>query len=286
MRALAQVETSDQTADIGRHEAAQAPDCKSIARARLDSIAAILERDVIPRLAQAHRPRSASRPSIAPYPDEDVEDFADAAISSDDGAPARIVERLLASGVPLDDIYLRLLAPAARYLGARWEDDTIDFTTVMSGVARLHGLVHALSRRFDTAPARDARRILLVANPGEHHAFGPLMVAEFFKRAGWDSRYEAGATSASIVKSIRADSLDALGLSCATERYLGGLERCIRAARRAACGRPLVVLVGGAAFVCKPELATMVGADGTAQDGPSAVTTADRLVPANRLLAV
>jgi methanogenic corrinoid protein MtbC1 len=46
----------------------------------------------------------------------------------------------------------------------------------------------------------------------------------------------------------------------------------------------VIVLVGGAAFVRRPELALLVGADATALDANAAVETAQRLLRGGALV--
>jgi methanogenic corrinoid protein MtbC1 len=244
---------------------------------RLFAIVGVLERDVIPRLVRAHL--EAGGVSAPEFAREDVEVFVATTIATDDRATAAHVERLIAAGAPIEKLYLSLFAPAARMLGDRWNDDTLDVAQVTIGMARLQLLLHEFRPQFVNRAGEGARSVLIVPNPGEHHAFGPMMVAEFFARAGWSTTWEANSAIPQIARRIRDDHPDILGLSCASERFLSGLERSIKAARRAARGHALVVLVGGRVFNGRPQLAAEIGADGTAIDGPNAVALADRLVP-------
>lgn len=273
-------------AEIGNYDL-NATSARGIQRSRLDAIARLIEREVIPRMARAHARDAvdATERRSAAFTGTEIREFADATLSATAAPCEALIESQLERGVLVEDLFLHLLAPAARNLGARWEDDSLDFTQVTAGLTRLHVLLHALSRRFAPAGGErgDSRRILLAPNPGEQHVFGPLMVAEFFRRAGWNASCELSMSAADIARRVRTDSLDAVGLSCASERYLDGLERCIRAIRRASRGRPFAVLVGGVAFSNRPELATQIGADAAASDGPAAVKRAETLVPAHRI---
>jgi MerR family transcriptional regulator, light-induced transcriptional regulator len=236
---------------------------------------------VIPHVAQARRRApTGEAPRISRLQGADIAAFAEALLSADDSDARRAVESLLAEGASVDDVADSFLAPAARLLGARWEDDTLSFAAVSTGMTRLHVLLHMMGRRFHAGGLRTGRRLLMANNPGERHAFGPLMVAEHFRRAGWDSRFDPTATTASIVKEVGTGTLDVVGLSCAAERYLDDLQRCIRAVRAARYGRQICLLVGGKAFSGRPELARRVGADATAQDAPGALAAVARLLPA------
>jgi methanogenic corrinoid protein MtbC1 len=251
---------------------------------RRRAIETLLEQAVIPQLLRAN---SESIAGAAPeFARVDVAAFAETTLSADERATADYINRLLAAGAPIDRLYLSLLAPAARLLGERWVDDTLDFVQVTTGVARLQMLLHELRPHFVAGAANSARRALIVPVPGERHVFGPMMIADYLARAGWAVSWESDATPTAIARRVREDSIEMLGLSCASERHLSALEHCIKAARHAARGHKLAVLVGGCVFDDKPQLAQDIGADATAIDGPHAVAAADRLVPARRQLDI
>lgn len=245
-------------------------------------IESLVEQVVIPRLALAHRREADARARRAPdarFAAADIETFVGFAIAPSDAQASRAIDGLLDSGVSVDDICVSLLTPVARRLGARWEDDTLDFAAVTVGMGRLHLLLHAMGRRHGAGGGRTGRRVLIAANPGETHVFGPAMVAEHFRRSGWESKFDAGATTASLVRDAESGRYAALGVSCAGERFLGDLQTCLSAVRRAARGRPLCLLVGGNAFAGRPELAARIGADATAEDGAGALAAVERFAP-------
>src|SRR6185437_15712510 len=68
-----------------------------------------------------------------------------------------------------------------------WETDATDFANVTIAVSRLQRIMRRLGERFfeDANRGGDAS-ILLTIIPGEQHSFGLSMVAEFFRRAGWN----------------------------------------------------------------------------------------------------
>lgn len=249
---------------------------------RRRAIENLLERAVIPRLLRANpETMSGAAPEFARV---DVELFMETTLGADDRATIDYIDRMVAAGAPIDRLYLSLLAPAARLLGERWTADTLDFVQVTTGMTRLQMLLHEFRPRFVGGASGGSRRALITPVPGEQHVFGPMMIADYLARAGWSTSWESDTTSAVIARRVRDDAIDLLGLSCAAERNLSGIERCIKSARRAARGRQLAVIVGGSVFDGKPQLAQEVGADATAIDGPHAVAAADRLVPARQQL--
>jgi len=248
---------------------------------RMGPVGMLVSSVVIPHVARARRlSTTGAEARMARMRNADIDAFSASLLARDDADARRAVEALLADGASVDDVADALLAPAARLLGARWEDDTLSFAEVSTGMTRLHVLLHMMGRRLHAGGAPTGRRLLMANNPGERHAFGPLMVAEHFRRAGWDSRFDPAATTATIVREVETGTLDVIGLSCAAERYLDDLQRCIRAVRAAARGRPLCLLVGGKAFSGRPGLSSRVGADATAEDAPGALAAVMQLLPA------
>jgi len=238
----------------------------------------VIEAEIIPRLMLAH-----AAPEEEPPAPPSVND---PAVTLDDrtrlleavafGPPAdsrRLVDEIRGRGVPLETIFLDLLAFVARRLGELWESDHLDFTTVTIGLCRLHEILREQSlwpEGHATDLDSDAPRILLATAGGDQHVFGVVMVAEFFRKAGWRVSTEPGASDGELVELLGEQPFDLLGLSAACTTLVGVMRGEIEKFRRASCNRDLRVLVGGRLFVDSPELVREVGADAAAFDAPSA----------------
>ena len=177
-------------------------------------------------------------------------------------------------------MYLELLAPAARSLGEMWEDDRVGFADVTVALCRLHDVMRTLSASqptaMDTLP--QGRRALLIPMPGEQHTFGLVMVADFFRRAGWEVWSDAVTNSADLASLVRQEWFTMIGLSVGCESHMEGLASTIHSVRRAARNRSIGVMVGGSLVAKHPELAIQVGADATGKDARQAVMQAENLV--------
>ncbi len=235
---------------------------------------------VIPRLVLAGRAAMAQAAALPIVAAQDVASLADAAISPEEGAALSLIESLRARGLPLEAVYLDLLAPAARRLGEMWEEDTTDFSNVTLGLWRLHGVLRSLGPTFWQAPPRRPRtsRVLLAPVPGAQHNFGLMMVADFFRRAGWSVTCEPRSTLAGLSDLVRHEWFAVIGLSLGTELHLDELGSCIRAIRRHSRNCNLGVMVGGPVVNERPELVQLVGADATARDGWQAVLQAQGML--------
>jgi methanogenic corrinoid protein MtbC1 len=250
---------------------------------RLARIVRTIETDIIPRLVRAHRPAVPDAPAAAapalPGP-QDVQQFVTLVLAHDDAGWQTHMERLLSRGVAVDDIYLGLLSPAAAELGRMWEDDLCSFTDVTVGLGRLQRIMRTLSPAFGREvefPA-DGRRVLLLPAPGEQHTFGLSIVAEFFRRAGWEVVGDNEARASDPAALVRSEWFDVIGISVGHDARLDWLRSGIAAVRNASRNKAIGVMVGGPTFVGRHERAAEVGADGTADDGREAPKVAEQLL--------
>lgn len=249
---------------------------------RMARIVRTIEADIIPRLVRSHRPT----PDVAPLPaqhsvsGDDVLRFVGLVLAPGDAGWSEMIASLRSRGVSVEALYLELLMPCAQQFGRMWTDDTLPFSDVTVGVGRLQRIMRSLSPAFGTEidlPA-DGRRALLLPAPGEQHTFGLSMVAEFFRRAGWDVVCEFDSRQIDPVALVRSEWFDVVGISVGVEARLDWLKSGIAAVRHASRNRAIGVLVGGPAFSTDAGLAASVGADATAVDGRRAAETAEALL--------
>ena len=257
------------------------PEPRPRTRAAAHSLSGLLrtiEGDIVPRLVLARCSALPESGTACRSPTRDeVEELVGLLLSHDSGVALAFVATLHAQGMALETLCLELLAPAARRIGELWEHDRADIMQVSLALARLHTVLREISVDGHE-PASDQHepgaRVLLVPSPGEQHTFGLMLVAEFFRRAGWDVCSEFPATTPDLLDLVASERFAIVGLSCGCESRLDGLASRIQSLRRASRNRSVGVLVGGRVFTAAPELAGLVGADGTAADGRQAVLMA------------
>ena len=195
---------------------------------RLALLSRAIEHEIIPRLMLAHQTPDAcisllqsSAPQVST---EDVRAFAKLVLAPDENVAHACIEAMRVRGISVETIYLDLLAPVARYLGELWEQDLCDFTEVTVGLGRLQQVLRELSPAFGHSnDLASGRSVLLLPGPGEQHTFGLVMVAEFFRRAGWDvggGPWEAGADPVLMVK---REWFDVVGFSLGNEGHVDEL---------------------------------------------------------------
>jgi methanogenic corrinoid protein MtbC1 len=247
-----------------------------------DLLDQIIEREVLPRLQKTQPEPGNEWESTA---DKGIEAAAIAAfvqlIIADDVEQLRTVaDRVILYTGGREALLNELLAPAARLLGRMWEEDACDFVAVTLGVYRLNQIMReteaeaaevSLSNSFD-------RRILLLPAPGEQHSFGINLVADAFRADGWCVRSTPAVSRRQILRLVKDEWFDVVGLSVSTERALKGLPACIRAVRAASCNQRSFVMLGGYAVICHPERSRFLGANRVAEDAPEAVRLANKFM--------
>ncbi len=243
-----------------------------------------IEGEIIPRLMLVHRVRVDGQAGVTghlrPGPD-DVDTLAGLLLAREAGPASAFVETLMLRGVPLEAVYLELVAPAARRLGSLWDDDQVDFLQVTLGLCRLHQLLRGLGPECSVAaPPLPSSRALLASLAGDHHTLGLRVVGDLLRRRGWAATDLPAAPEAEIVAAVRRENFDLFGLSVACDAGIGHAAHLVAAVRRVSRNPAIRVLVGGPAFAGRPERVTEVGADATARDGLEAAALARELLVA------
>ncbi len=254
---------------------------------RLALLSATLSEQIIPRLLQAHTHAESDADDARDYGAHtgrlisaaDIKDLVRMVLLPDDRSARSSIEAMRLRGIPVETLFIDLLAPAARHLGELWEEDLCNFADVTVGVGRLQQAMRDLSPGLVTRSASgdQPRRVLLLPCPGEQHTFGLVMVGDFFRSAGWDV---AGGpmTSPDIEALVRREWYDVVGFSLASEVHLPRLAPAITAVRKASVNQRVGILVGGPMFLRQAGLASEVGADAVAINGGLAPEIADKLV--------
>jgi len=249
------------------------------------SLVKAIEGEVIPRLMLARRADPAPAPSVLParpVSSDDVTEFTRLLLRGSPEVLSQFVEVMRAGGTTLQTLYLDLVSPAARLLGAYWDADKCDFVAVTVGLGRLQKVLRDLGGDFRSENGREDRspdrRAILSAAPGEQHLLGPIMVAEFFRRAGWIVLGGPLWTSQDHLALVSANWIDMFGLSVTNSDCLEATAAAIPSIRRASRNPGVQILLGGRIFAENPDLAIRLGANGTATDGNQAALLANDLV--------
>lgn len=248
---------------------------------RRGAVAKLVEREIIPRLLDVHRPAPAHDDEATPaLAMGEATSFARLSCEDDAARFFDHLEQLLSRGIAPETLFVELFAPAARVLGTWWEEDERDFTEVTIGLWRLQEAVRLVAERVPPRcwPGPGARRGLFAAMPGDQHGFGAMLVNETFLRAGWETELAIGENASALLARVARGAFDIVGLSLSSDAQLTKLPSLIQSLRAVSRAPNLRIMVGGRIFVAEPALATQLGADGTAADAQAALTLADDLI--------
>ncbi|ABB39880.2 cobalamin B12-binding domain protein [Oleidesulfovibrio alaskensis G20] len=189
----------------------------------------------------------------------------------------RCIQKAIARGASLSDIYLKVLQPVMYETGRLWQTNAIDiavehYITAATQLTMAHIFPHALSKK------RTGKKMVGGCLGSELHQLGLHMLCDLFESEGWDTYFMGAATPGKSFLTVVSDQHpDLLCISVTMQRGVPEVRETIellRAKLGADCPK---ILVGGLPFILSPGLAAAVGADGTGTDGAQAVALATQL---------
>ena len=232
-----------------------------------DSLQKVVEEQLIPRLlsSQNYSARlSAQDISEAnPEPFPEFNEFTKACREGDSLKVNTIVDALVAQGVVHERIFLELITPAARHLGALWDQDLCSFTEVTCGLALMHQVTYRLGYEFRDGPQAEGQlaHVMLCCAPGSMHFLGATIVADLFRREGASVVIEISSTEQELVRAAANEWFDVIGISVALESQLDKLPELIARLKKSSGNPHAKVLLGGPIFLLIDAQPEMFGAD-------------------------
>ena len=248
------------------------------------SLLSIIENNIIPRLLSSQSTsvldEENSDNTRAMPTEKEVHEFALLCISDDHLAPLEFITRLLNEGLSKENIFLDLITPAARYLGAEWELNKLDFYLVTHGLVRLHSVTHEIGYSYVDGPLikGEVRRIMVASAPGSEHLLGPLIVSEFFRTEGWHVVVEISPTINELVQAVSNEWFDAIGLSVSIQEQLTDLKSLISKIKKSSRNPHVAILLGGPIFTIQNHEAIEFGAGAICINAKDAVSLAKSLM--------
>jgi MerR family transcriptional regulator, light-induced transcriptional regulator len=219
-------------------------------------------------------------PSVSPA----ARSFLNTFLAGDRAGGRAVIDKALAAGIPVREIYTGIFQPVLWETGVLWQQNkaTVAKEHFVTGVVRRimdqpHDKVAATGR----TSRRDKREVAACVGE-ELHEIGIRMVADFFEMDGWDVNYTGANTPVkSIIAAVKDQKADVLALSITMPSRLADVGYLIRSLRADEDTAQVKIIVGGYPFAILPDLWKQVGADAVAAGAEDAVAVATRLTASN-----
>ena len=238
----------------------------------------VLESQIIPRLVNAHRTGEelAANSSASQLFDDEVAVFAGLCAAGNRSEAALLIERVRSGGLDHEGVFVDLITPAARLLGRQWEDDYLSFAEVTIGLVLMHEVIHGMGYEYHDGPqaAGGVKRVMLACAPGSQHVLGLAIVAEFFRKAGWQVVLEVSPSRTELCHAVRNEWFDLIGISVALDSQLDALHDLVDSLKTASRNPTTPVLLGGPIFSTGVHRAEIFGAQAICVDARDCVPLA------------
>jgi MerR family transcriptional regulator, light-induced transcriptional regulator len=189
-----------------------------------------------------------------------------AALMAGDATRARwLVDAAVEEGMAVRDLYLQVLAPVLEEVGERWAAGELTVAHEHYAVAVTQGIIGVLGQSIRVPPA-SGRLAVVACTPGELHALGAQMVADFLEGEGWEVLALGAATPAPDLAALVDDERpDIVALSTAVAHNLDAAIGTVEMLRSLE-DRPFVAVGGRAWAALGEEARARAGADAVFPD--------------------
>lgn len=183
--------------------------------------------------------------------------YVDALLAGDAIAARGLIDEALGL-VDVAAVYLRVVHPALYEVGVRWEEARVGVGDEHLATSVSEVVLADLAGRLPQRPRRNLTA-LVACGPGELHAVGSRIVADFLDADGWDVLH-LGATTpgGALAELVVARQAAVVAVSVALPQRIPEVADACRRLR--SLPRPPLIALGGQAFA-DPALALRAGAD-------------------------
>lgn len=205
--------------------------------------------------------------------EKEIREFLDSLLEKNTRKAMYLVQHFTETGIPLDDIYVEILAECLHRIGELWHTaritvDTEHYCTSVTQTAmtQLYPLL------FDSD--RKEHRILCACPGTELHEIGARMVADIFENDGWDSIYLGAAVPEdALLDAIRTNEPDLVALSVTMPQHLIDCQNLVHSIRQEFPA--IKIAVGGNAFLHTDSIWSRWAVDYYTKDARQLLTEAN-----------
>ncbi|WP_432630007.1 cobalamin B12-binding domain-containing protein [Brotaphodocola sp.] len=196
---------------------------------------------------------SAPRFAVSTY-EKEIQEYMDSLFQKNSRKTLYLIQKFTQQGIPINDIYVEILAESMRRVGELWHTAqiTVDQEHYCTSVTQM-----AMAQMYPILFSNSEQRknhLLLCACPGtELHEIGARMVADLFENDGGDSLYLGAAVPEdAMLDAIRVNHPDLVALSVTMPQHLIDCRNLITAIRQEFPNQKIAV--GGNAFLSTNRL--------------------------------
>lgn len=209
---------------------------------------------------------------------ENTELYLRSLLSADRKGAWSVIEKLLAAGTSVQDIYLFIFQRSQLEIGRLWHMGSITVAQEHLCTAATQANISKLYPYWLTKK-NNGYKLLAACVGSELHEIGLRMLTDQFEMEGWDTYYlGANVPKEGIIESIQKYNVDVLALSVTMTFHVHLAKRLVSEVRSSTATQQVSIIVGGLPFNIDRELWKEVGADGYAHDAGSAIEVAYSLL--------
>jgi len=180
-----------------------------------------------------------------------------------------VVENMLNHGIAAEAIAVHYIPYVARLMGDEWCEDSLSFSHVTIGTARLQSALRSLGKDWwHDARANDTGEgsgVVVVLVKDAYHTLGVNVLAGQLRRLGHSVRLAMGPSPQDLKAVFRKGRFDAVMISASASESLEFLREYVESVKQSAPGNPPIV-VGGGIMGLDVDVKSATGADFATND--------------------
>ncbi len=187
-----------------------------------------------------------------------------------------LVEEALASGVDVSEIINKGLTASMQVVGQKFETGEYFIPDMLASAEAVGAAMEILKPHLEKSGIKPKGKILMATVKGDMHDIGKNIVSILLRGAGYMVKDIGNNVEAKdIVKAVREEKPDYLGLSALLTSTMVSMEDIIKALEESGLRDKVKIIIGGAPV--SEEYAKEIGADGYGADGFQGVSVIETM---------
>ncbi|MCK8818192.1 helix-turn-helix domain-containing protein [Natroniella sulfidigena] len=190
----------------------------------------------------------------------------------------QLIQKTIADGVKIEEIYLNVFEPSLRTIGDLWEKNKVTVAQEHYFSTATESIMSKICPRINSDAQKNYSLLSLSAN-GEFHNIGIRMITDLLSLEGWETYYlGSNLPTHSLITTLQNLDIDLIAISATMSYNIEAVENLITAIRSTLPKSKAKIIVGGYTFNQNPKLWKEIGADGFSSNAKESVELATKLV--------